>query len=142
MKHYRLKFQYQIYSNSSRRATQYSSSSSGSNSGRSGVHDFPHQLVPGILCPPPGYQTMPSPAKHVVVTQVSFLQRQFGNKNLKGFEEYFFFFFLCVIYNRSLSSPLKLNKLHSKFNLPSFLSKQLRQRRLLLNNNMPCPCPW
>ncbi|XP_011493916.1 PREDICTED: homeodomain-interacting protein kinase 2 isoform X2 [Ceratosolen solmsi marchali] len=60
---------YQIYSNSSRRATQYSSSSSGSNSGRSGVHDFPHQLVPGILCPPPGYQTMPSPAKHVVVTQ-------------------------------------------------------------------------
>lgn len=63
-------FQYQIYSNSSRRATQYSGSSSGSNSGRSGVHDFPHQLVPGILCPPPGYQTMPSPAKHVVVAQV------------------------------------------------------------------------
>ncbi|XP_034944985.1 homeodomain-interacting protein kinase 2 isoform X2 [Chelonus insularis] len=60
---------YQIYSNSSRRATQYSGSSSGSNSGRSGVHDFPHQLVPGILCPPPGYQTMPSPAKHVVVAQ-------------------------------------------------------------------------
>ncbi|XP_011344756.1 homeodomain-interacting protein kinase 2 isoform X2 [Ooceraea biroi] len=59
---------YQIYSNSSRRA-QYSSSSSGSNSARSGVHDFPHQLVPGILCPPPGYQTMPSPAKHVVVAQ-------------------------------------------------------------------------
>ncbi|XP_067209868.1 homeodomain-interacting protein kinase 2 isoform X10 [Linepithema humile] len=60
---------YQIYSNSSRRATQYSSSSSGSTSGRSGVHDFPHQLVPSILCPPPGYQTMPSPAKHVVVAQ-------------------------------------------------------------------------
>ncbi|XP_018369139.1 PREDICTED: homeodomain-interacting protein kinase 2 isoform X8 [Trachymyrmex cornetzi] len=60
---------YQIYSNSSRRATQYSGSSSGSNSGRSGVHDFPHQLVPGILCPPHGYQTMPSPAKHVVVAQ-------------------------------------------------------------------------
>ncbi|XP_020277614.1 homeodomain-interacting protein kinase 2 isoform X8 [Pseudomyrmex gracilis] len=60
---------YQIYSNGSRRATQYSSSSNGSNSGRSGVHDFPHQLVPGILCPPPGYQTMPSPAKHVVVAQ-------------------------------------------------------------------------
>ncbi|KAL0107725.1 hypothetical protein PUN28_014779 [Cardiocondyla obscurior] len=60
---------YQIYSNSSRRATQYSSSSSGSNSGRSGVHEFPHQLVPGILCPPHGYQTMPSPAKHVVVAQ-------------------------------------------------------------------------
>ncbi|XP_043283897.1 homeodomain-interacting protein kinase 2 isoform X3 [Venturia canescens] len=60
---------YQIYSNSSRRATQYSGSSSGSNSGRSAVHDFPHQLVPGILCPPPGYQTMPSPAKHVVVAQ-------------------------------------------------------------------------
>lgn len=62
---------YQIYSNSSRRATQYSGSSSGSNSGRSGVHDFPHQLVPGILCPPPGYQTMTSPAKHVVVAQVN-----------------------------------------------------------------------
>ncbi|XP_031782290.1 homeodomain-interacting protein kinase 2 isoform X7 [Nasonia vitripennis] len=61
--------QYQIYSNSSRRANQYSSSSNGSNSGRSAVHDFPHQLVPGILCPPPGYQTMPSPAKHVVVAQ-------------------------------------------------------------------------
>ncbi|TGZ52054.1 Uncharacterized protein DBV15_05039 [Temnothorax longispinosus] len=60
---------YQIYSNSSRRATQYSGSSNGSNSGRSGVHDFPHQLVPGILCPPHGYQTMPSPAKHVVVAQ-------------------------------------------------------------------------
>ncbi|XP_060817640.1 homeodomain-interacting protein kinase 2 isoform X12 [Bombus pascuorum] len=60
---------YQIYSNSSRRATQYSSSSSGSNSGRSGVHDFPHQLVPGLLCHPPSYQTMPSPAKHVVVAQ-------------------------------------------------------------------------
>ncbi|XP_063983186.1 homeodomain-interacting protein kinase 2 isoform X3 [Diachasmimorpha longicaudata] len=60
---------YQIYSNSTRRATQYSSSSGGSNGGRSGVHDFPHQLVPGILCPPPGYQTMPSPAKHVVVAQ-------------------------------------------------------------------------
>ncbi|KAL6441634.1 hypothetical protein ACFW04_003636 [Cataglyphis niger] len=60
---------YQIYSNSSRRATQYSGSSSGSNSGRNGVHDFPHQLVPSILCPPPGYQTMPSPAKHVVVAQ-------------------------------------------------------------------------
>ena len=64
-------FQYQIYSNSSRRATQYSSSSSGSNSGRSGVHDFPHQLVPGLLCHPPSYQTMPSPAKHVVVAQVN-----------------------------------------------------------------------
>ncbi|KAI4495963.1 hypothetical protein M0802_008178 [Mischocyttarus mexicanus] len=63
------KLQYQIYSNSSRRATQYSSSSSGSNSGRNAVHDFSHQLVPGILCPPPGYQTMPSPAKHVVVAQ-------------------------------------------------------------------------
>ncbi|KAF7994708.1 hypothetical protein HCN44_004180 [Aphidius gifuensis] len=63
---------YQIYSNSSRRATQYSSSSSGSNSGRNGVHDFSHQLgIPGILCPPPGYQTMPSPAKHVVVAQSS-----------------------------------------------------------------------
>ncbi|XP_017788453.1 PREDICTED: homeodomain-interacting protein kinase 2 isoform X8 [Habropoda laboriosa] len=60
---------YQIYSNTSRRATQYSSSSSGSNSGRSGVHDFPHQLVPGLLCHPPSYQTMPSPAKHVVVAQ-------------------------------------------------------------------------
>ncbi|XP_057332413.1 homeodomain-interacting protein kinase 2 isoform X3 [Microplitis mediator] len=60
---------YQIYSNNSRRATQYSGSSNGSNNGRSGVHDFPHQLVPGILCPPPGYQTMSSPAKHVVVTQ-------------------------------------------------------------------------
>ncbi|XP_011167186.1 homeodomain-interacting protein kinase 2 isoform X4 [Solenopsis invicta] len=60
---------YQIYSNSSRRATQYSGSSSGSNSGRSGMHDFPHQLVPSILCPPHGYQTMPSPAKHVVVAQ-------------------------------------------------------------------------
>ncbi|KAF3427476.1 hypothetical protein E2986_06154 [Frieseomelitta varia] len=60
---------YQIYSNSSRRATQYSSSSSGSNSGRSGVHDFPHQLVPSLLCHPPSYQTMPSPAKHVVVAQ-------------------------------------------------------------------------
>lgn len=61
---------YQIYSNSSRRATQYSGSTNGSNNGRSGVHDFSHQLVPGILCPPPGYQTMASPTKHVVVTQV------------------------------------------------------------------------
>ncbi|XP_074111336.1 homeodomain interacting protein kinase isoform X2 [Cotesia typhae] len=60
---------YQIYSNSSRRATQYSGSTNGSNNGRSGVHDFSHQLVPGILCPPPGYQTMASPTKHVVVTQ-------------------------------------------------------------------------
>ncbi|XP_046424227.1 homeodomain-interacting protein kinase 2 isoform X3 [Neodiprion fabricii] len=62
---------YQIYTNTSRRATQYSGSSNGSNSGRGAVHDFPHQLVPGILCPPPGYQPMPSPAKHVVVAQVS-----------------------------------------------------------------------
>lgn len=67
---YIFQFQYQIYSNSGRRATQYSGSSSGSNSGRSGMHDFPHQLVPSILCPPHGYQTMPSPAKHVVVAQV------------------------------------------------------------------------
>ncbi|XP_014216388.1 homeodomain-interacting protein kinase 2-like isoform X2 [Copidosoma floridanum] len=61
---------YQIYRpDNGRRTTQYSSSSSSSTGGRGGVHDFPHQLVPGILCPPPGYQTMPSPTKHVVVAQ-------------------------------------------------------------------------
>lgn len=61
---------YQIYSNNSRRTTQYGGSSGGSNGGRSAVHEFSHQLVPGILCPPPGYQSISSPTKHVVVTQV------------------------------------------------------------------------
>lgn len=61
---------YHIYRpDNSRRASQYNGTSSNSTNNRSGVHDFSHQLVPGILCPPPGYQTMPSPTKHVVVAQ-------------------------------------------------------------------------
>ncbi|KAL7302955.1 hypothetical protein TKK_0004182 [Trichogramma kaykai] len=60
---------YQLYSNNGRRVNQYGTSSVSSSNGRNGVHDFSHQLVSGILCPPPGYQPLPSPAKHVVVAQ-------------------------------------------------------------------------
>ncbi|KAJ8678158.1 hypothetical protein QAD02_013945, partial [Eretmocerus hayati] len=60
---------YQIYNNNTRRPSQFTTSSGNHANSRSGMHEFSHQLIPGILCPPPGYGAVASPTKHVVVTQ-------------------------------------------------------------------------